>query len=164
MQEGLTDHQSKEAAMRCKDKLELGTSDSSGTSMFLTSLPFSDCQLLFFTTQQLSLLIIPYTQTMAETLSLRFTSHPLQNEDRISWSQFKISSNCRIQVPPPPNHHICMDIVWDPGNLTKIPYPWTSRAGLTPFCATSATSPMTPTGPAYGLRCCPTLGEPLGTP
>ena len=35
--------------------------------------------------------------------------------------------------------------VWDPGNLTKISYPWISRAGLIPFCATPATSPMTPT-------------------
>ena len=33
----------------------------------------------------------------------------------------------------------------DPGNLTKIPYSWTSRAGLISFCATPVTSCMTPT-------------------
>ena len=42
--------------------------------------------------------------------------------------------------------------LWDPRNLTKIPYPWTSRAGLTPFCATPAISYMTPTWPGYCLR------------
>ena len=35
-------------------------------------------------------------------------------------------------------------LLWDPRNLTKIPYPWTSRAGLTPFCVTPTIFCMTP--------------------